>query len=301
MKRGILLLIFSLFLIGLVSSATCGDGTCDAGYNLDGTTVEDSSTCYKDCGDSMHYTVCKVDTISGGSCEIKGETYIISDVDFEGCGGMPSASASFTFSKGEHSINVPGLIGNSWIGTIDGISISSRIWPCSVYTSTKTFILRSSGEKANNFLEIDKTSFNLMEDNDGVFQYSVPEWLSKPYCRDRITNRDTGEEMTMREAYGCQSNTFIIENYAPGEYSLSAEIYDETANNVLGQDALDFIVHECQTNEECSDGNFLTKDACSDDEIKMCSSSTNITLIIIFVVVVIILIIILYLIFRKKG
>ena len=173
-------------------------------------------------------------------------------------------------------------------------------WPCATYTTTKQIILKISGDELKDFLEINKNIYNLKEDSEASFDYSFPEWISKPYCKDKVINTETNEEMTMREASGCNSNNLALESYSPGKYSVISEVYDNTANNLLGEDVIEFIVHECQLDEDCSDGNFLTKDVCGNDEIRTCSSSINYVWLISGIVVVILIILIIYFIFRKK-
>lgn len=65
---------------------------------------------------------------------------------------------------------------------------------------------------------------------------------------------------------------------------------------------MDINLNECQTNEECKDNKFYTKDICSGNEIKLCSNKINYTLVfLIGIVVIVILIILLFLLFRKKS
>lgn len=291
-----LLLIFS---ISLAFAANCGDGFCDAGQNIDPSTIEDSSTCYEDCG-LVEYSICEIDSNTGGTCTFQGETYTISNVEFQGCGGTSESSMDFSISSGGNSFDFE-IVPESWVSVIDNLQISVKTWPCAVFTSKKSVIFKSSSTNIEGFLEASKTDINLKKDNQISFSYSVPSWISEPYCKSRVqTSTGLLEEkiITSRETSGCNLNPFYlgVESLSAGRYLVFSEVFDNKAENKLGEESIQLIVNECESSPECSDGKFYTKDICVQSSPHKCSNETNYSILILLGIILIIL----FILFRRK-
>lgn len=304
MKRGLKILYLLLIGISFVSAGTiCGDNNCDAGQFLDGNKIEDASTCYEDCA-FTDYEVCKIDSISGGTCNLRSKEYQITNVDWTGCGGMEGSGMDLTISSGEHSIDFQGIVPQNYINAIDGVQILVEIWPCAVYTTEKTIYFKTSvnPSELNDFVELNKENFNLKQDSIIEVTYDFPTQISKPYCKGELKNVDTQEIETMMAVAGCSQNPWNIqlESISAGKYIINSEYFDENAENKMGEKSIQLIVNECQNDAECDDENFFTKDKCIDSEIKTCSNKVNYTIIIISGLGIILIIILLFILFKRR-
>lgn len=292
-----------IFLFGFVSSAICGDGECDAGISFDDdhNKIEDKSTCWEDCA-YLDYTECELDTLKGGDCIAGERTYEMTNINWTGCGPLnPILDLDISF-RGK-TIERKGMVPGNWISVMDGLEIYIKEWPCATYTSTKKIILKYPGNELINFITSDKDEFNLKLDKKVEYEFNLPLEISEPYCKYELINEEKDESMEKTSQLNCPHSGYfeITDSYTPGRYLFISEIYDNTGNHKIGESSKEYILHDCETDKDCSDSKFYTKDSCSlEGEIKMCENKFDSLYIYLGLILVFIIIFSLFLFIRKR-
>jgi hypothetical protein len=301
-------LIFLIGIIGFVSAegnqATCGDGKCDAGYRLGSDIqVEDASSCFEDCG-FTDWVGCDIDSISGGECVFNEKTFEFTNLKRNSCGGMSDVSLSFTAEYNGHSVNIDGLIPYAYVPLLDYVSVSIGVWPCAVATTQQKIYLKGSMDKNkfNNILQVLTKNVNLRGNNTLLIDFDY-KGLSSPYENFQIINDETGEILTSSEGLGGTQGIFSTDldpiAIKPGTYTATEKIFDETGVNLIAQQSENIVINECLADKECKDNKFWTKNICSGEKYKVCSSSINYLLIGVIILLIILFIILITFIKRK--
>lgn len=305
------LILSFLFVIALTSfvsaegnQAICGNGQCEAGFNLGGY-QEDILSCYTDCQNTDSIQ-CEVDSISGGECNFRGRILEFTNLERAGCG--IDYGLSFNVDYNGHSKEMKGLIPYNYVPLFDDMRVAVAGWPCAVATTKQTFYLMGAIDPNlfNDFMTIKTQNINLKEvisEYKIIFSFDFHGFPNNPWLDLKIQSSD-GTPVIGGQINGLTSNEQIIYiypgSYNPGKYLVTAKLFDNTGQHILSTQNSNLIMNECAINEECSDGKFWTKDSCSGKDYKICSNPLNYLLIGSIVAVILIILILIFVVFKKR-
>ncbi len=259
-----------------VSAAICGDNICDAGQYLEGSGIEDASTCYEDCK-FIDYTSCSINSAQGGDCSFQGTSYGVGPIFTNGCSKQIN-NLSISFEGHEREFTE--VSSRKYLQLSDDVYFMVDLAPCSTYVSKRGVYFRKSlpFQQLNNIAILSDSKLHKSQGDSIEAQYSLPLNVSAPYCKITLSNLENGEEITSPSGYGLciQGFSYDISRIDAGKYGIRLEYFDESVENLLGEDERTLFVSECEFDDECKDGLFYTSDSCFiSEEIGMCKSKTN--------------------------